>query len=102
VDPTPYLVALGSALLTLGASLWGIRKFGLTDIAKLTKAEGDRLVSVLKDRVLLLEKANEELRVENRLLHDENALLTRRVDDLERALSDGIIIKIEKAVSEPR
>jgi regulator of replication initiation timing len=72
---TPIITAGVVTLLTLGASIWASRRFGLPGLAREVDVEQGKLVAALRENNTLLRAENAELKVQNAALLEQNKLL---------------------------
>lgn len=89
VDSVPSIIISTVAMVFgAGLTLFIANRAGIGDISLAVDRENDRLVAKQAERIALLEKEVLELRADN--LEKEKTILklTKRIDDLERLVSD--------------
>lgn len=87
------LISVLSGVMVLTFTYFGARRLGLTDLQKAVSTETELLVSRLRERVVLLEKENADLKAEVTRLRTSEQALQKRVDALEDTLADSAIAK---------
>lgn len=87
------LTSVTAGVVVLVLTYLGARRLGLTDLQKAVSTETELLVSRLRERVVLLEKENGELKAEVSRLKGLEQSLRERVDALEALLADRSIAK---------
>lgn len=95
IKALPAVLVQGFVLAMVAiAALVLANRAGLGDVSKAVDRETDRLVATQAERIKLLEGRVEDLESQLELERQINESLTKRIDDLERLVSDEQIRKI--------
>ena len=93
----PSIISTTIAMIVLSIITLGVaRKSGVGDIQRAVSAENDRLVAKQSERIELLEKEVQELKIINAQKDATILVLTSRIDDLERLFSDRELRKLDR------
>lgn len=95
IESLPSIIIAAIAMVVgAGLTLWVANRSGIGEISQAVDRENDRLVAAQAQRIKLLEKRVEELERELELEKRANKDLIRRIDLLEKLVSDEQIRKV--------